>query len=73
VAIWRALAGKPLFNEAIRYWRGQLVALGYFTVTGCIPQPQLASVARGYRRNQSKYKFTTVRANALAHPIPSAQ
>jgi hypothetical protein len=22
VATWRALAGKPLFNETIRYWRG---------------------------------------------------
>src|SRR5713226_10661870 len=41
---------KPFAIGAAR-----LAALGYFTVTGCIPQPWLASAGpRGYRRNQSK-------------------
>src|SRR6266478_7366130 len=46
---------KPLAIGAAR-----LAALGYFTVTGCLPQPWLASAGpRGYRRNQSKYQFAT--------------
>jgi hypothetical protein len=55
------LVGKPLFNETIRYRRGVVgCSLGYFTVTGCIPQPWLAPAGpRGYRRNQSKYQFAT--------------
>jgi len=45
---------KPFAIGAAR-----LAALG-FTVSGCIPQPWLASAGpRGYRRNQSKYQFAT--------------
>ena len=47
---------KPFAIGAAR-----LAALG-FTVSGCIPQPWLASAGpRGYRRNQSKYQFATDR------------
>jgi hypothetical protein len=53
-----ALQWKPFAIGAAR-----LAALGYFTVTGCIPQAWLASAGpRGYRRNQSKYQFATDRS-----------
>jgi len=45
----------------------RLAALGYFTVTGRIPQPWLGSVARGYLRNQSKYQFATDRLQSDRH------
>jgi hypothetical protein len=49
---------KPFAIGAAR-----LAALGYFTVTGCIPQPWLASTGpRGYRQNQSKYQSATDRS-----------
>ena len=44
----------------------RLAALG-FTVSGCIPQPWLASAGpRGYRRNESKYQFATDRGRSMS-------
>jgi len=54
---------KPFAIGAAR-----LAALG-FTVSGCIPQPWLASAGpRGYRRNQSKYQFATDKCGAPVSP-----
>ncbi len=50
------MAGKPLFSIGA----AQLAAVGYFTVTACIPQRWLASAGpHRYRRNQSKYEFAS--------------
>jgi hypothetical protein len=42
------------------YKRGAVGCSGDFIVTGCLPQPSVASTGqRGYPRNQSKYQFAT--------------